>query len=81
MDYDNLLQMAEEAIEHLDEGCVFRLRDLYVGTYWNSLKTGERLSLGQRFKNCVRRGNIANVIYIGKAENNSALYKKVVSNI
>ena len=37
---------------------------------------GDRLNFGRYFKNKVLNGKIPNVSYIGKAENNSALYQK-----
>lgn len=76
MDYEKLLRIIAEKIDSLDEGNEFFLKDLFNGIEWNEFQTGERLSLGRRFKNSVLTKKIANVIYIGKASNNSALYKK-----
>lgn len=40
------------------------------------MKVGERLNFGRTFKAEVLAGNIPFVSYIGKAQNNSAKYKK-----
>ncbi len=77
MDYEKMLKSAELKINALDVGTEFFLKDLYNGTEWKKLQKGEKLSLGRRFKNCVKLGEIRNVIYLGKAQNNSAIYKRV----
>ena len=77
MDYEKILKSAEFKIDALDVGTEFFLKDLYNGTEWKKLQKGVKLSLGRRFKNCVKLGEIPNVIYLGKAQNNSAIYKKV----
>ena len=41
-----------------------------------NMKVGERLNFGRTFKAEVLAGNIPFVSYIGKAQNNSAKYKK-----
>lgn len=76
MDYEKLLRIIAEKIDSLNKGDEFFLKDLFDGIEWKEFQTGERLSLGRRFKNSVLTEKIANVVYIGKAQNNSALYKK-----
>lgn len=56
----------------------FCLKDLFDGIEWKSLTRGERLNFGRLFKNEVIEGNVPNVTYIGKAQNNSAKYKKEI---
>ena len=77
MDYDALINQCKESIILLPKGYVFLLKDLFIGTYWKNLERGVRLELGRRFKLCVNRKEISNIIYIGKADNNSAQYKKL----
>lgn len=77
MDYEKMLKSARLKIDALDMGTEFFLKDLYNGIEWKKLQKGEKLSLGRRFKNCVMLGEFSNVIYVGKAPNNSAVYKRV----
>lgn len=76
MDYSKLLEEARERIATISIGQIFRAKDLFPGTQWNQLQRGEKLSFGKRFKNAVLDGEFPNVVYIGKAENNSAQYQK-----
>ena len=75
---DNLLWMrkATEIISHLKNNNEFLLKDLFDGIEWNNLSKGDRLSFGRYFKNEVIEGNVHHVTYIGKAQNNSAKYRK-----
>lgn len=57
-------------------GTEFLLKDLFDGVDWSNMKVGERLNFGRTFKAEVLAGNIPFVSYIGKAQNNSAKYKK-----
>lgn len=74
------IDKAKFKIKTLPTGNVFVLKDLFLGTDWKSLKVGDRLSLGRNFKNEVLDKRIENVVYIGKADNNSAKYKKIEEN-
>lgn len=76
MDYEYLINQCKKAISSLQEGKIFKVKDLFTGVYWNSLEKGVRLELGRRFKLCVNRNEIINAQYFGKAANNSALYIK-----
>ena len=64
--------------EALDNGAVFCLKDLFNGADWTALPKGDRLQFGKFFKNEVNECRVQNIIYIGKADNNSALYKKEI---
>lgn len=74
VDYDECLNVAQEKILTLEIRYTFLLKDLYSGTDWNKLSSGEKRELGRRFKYAVNTGDIKNVTYIGKAKNNSAQY-------
>lgn len=76
MDYDLWLNKAKKKIENLSSERQFLLKELFQGTEWNELSRGEKLSFGRYFKNAVNDGTISDVFYIGKADNNSAKYKK-----
>lgn len=76
MNYEEILKLTTNKIEALEVGTEFFLKDLFDGTDWKSFKRGDKLSLGRYFKNQVVTEKITNVIYIGKAQNNSAIYKK-----
>ena len=77
MNYDILINRAISKTGALQLNTTFLLKDLFEGTEWNELDKGGRLGLGRRFKNDVLDGIIPNVVYIGKAQNNSAIYKKI----
>ena len=62
----------------LSNSAEFCLKDLFDGIEWNGLSKGDRLSFGRFFKNEVIEGNIPNITYIGKAQNNAAKYKKEI---
>ena len=76
MDYEFWLEKAKVNIEKMPPTHIFLAKDLFVGSEWLTLKRGERLSFGKYFKNAVLEGEIPGVEYIGKANNNSAQYKK-----
>ncbi|MGN0654665.1 MAG: DUF1413 domain-containing protein [Oscillospiraceae bacterium] len=76
MAYENLLEKASESINDLRPDTQFHLKDLFIGTEWNDLSKGDKLNFGKTFKKDVKDGKIRNVQYIGKTNNNSALYKK-----
>lgn len=76
MAYENLLEKARESINNMRSDTQFRLKELFLGTEWNDLSKGDKLNFGKTFKKDIKDGKIRNVQYIGKADNNSALYKK-----
>lgn len=76
MDYNGLLTKANEQIDTIQSNEVFFVKDLFCGTEWNELKRGEKLGFGKHFKNAIINGTFPNVEYIGKADNNSAQYRK-----
>ena len=76
MDYNELLCKAKEYIDTVQSDEVFFVKDLFHGTEWNGLERGEKLGFGRFFKKAVMNGSIQTVEYIGKADNNSAQYRK-----
>lgn len=56
----------------------FLLKDLFTGIEWGNLSSGDKRDFGRQFKSLVKRGAIPNVVFIGKAENNSSQYRKVI---
>ena len=76
MDYSELLEKANTRIAAIPSGQVFLAQDLFPGTEWNQLQKGEKLNFGRQFKAAVLDEKFPRVVYIGKAENNSAQYKK-----
>lgn len=76
MDYEKWLNLAISKTGALPQGTVFVLKDLFVGTEWNTLSNGERRELGRQFKIKVNHGLVPNVKFIGKAQNNSSQYEK-----
>lgn len=76
MDYNEWIDRAEKQISTLKMGSTFVLKDLFKGTEWEGIARGDRLGLGRAFKNFVLDNRIKGVEYIGKAENNSAMYIK-----
>ena len=76
MNYDELFSKAKLHIEDLHSNEFFFVKDLFHGTEWNKLERGEKLGFGRYFKYAVGNGFVQNVEYIGKADNNSAQYRK-----
>ena len=76
MDFESWLKSAKNATLVLNDGTVFCLKDLFSGVQWNTLTRGQKLTCGKLFKNAVLRGEVCGINYIGKADNNSALYRK-----
>lgn len=76
MDYSKLLEQAKQNISGIPIGQIFYSKDLFQGTEWNKLQRGEKSSFGRRFKNAVMDGRFPGVVYVGKADNNSAQYQK-----
>lgn len=77
MDYNELLDSARTHIKNLSVGQIFFVKDLFYGTGWNGLERGEKLGFGRYFKKAVTEKTILGVEYIGKADNNSAHYRKI----
>lgn len=76
MDYNEFLTKAIAHIATIQSNEVFFVKDLFRGTEWNDLERGEKLGFGKHFKNAIMNGTIPEVEYIGKADNNSAQYRK-----
>ena len=76
MDYEKWINVAISKTGGLENGTIFLLKDLFDGVKWNTLSNGERRELGRQFKIKVNHDLVPNVEYIGKAQNNSAKYKK-----
>jgi hypothetical protein len=57
---------------------VFLLKDLFTGVEWDKLSPGDKRDFGRQFKSLVNRGAVPNVVFLGKAQNNSSRYKKVI---
>lgn len=77
IDYEKMLEEILPKIKALSGGTVFFAKDLFEPPKWKSLRRGDKLNYGKYFKNKVKLGQVENVEYIGKADNNSALYKKL----
>ena len=67
---------ARESIAKMSKGTVFVAKDLFEGYEWNRLSRGDKLSFGKTFKNSVTNGAFAEIMYLGKRDNNSAEYIK-----
>ncbi|MCD7760828.1 MAG: single-stranded DNA-binding protein [Clostridiales bacterium] len=76
MDTNLWLYKAKKTINDMPVHKEFFVKELYEGVEWNELSKGDRLNFGKFFKNAVMDGKIHGIIYIGKAANNSALYRK-----
>lgn len=44
----------------------------------DKLSPGDKRDFGRQFKSLVNRGAVPNVVFLGKAQNNSSRYKKVI---
>lgn len=78
MGYNEMFDRACTHIRNLPVGQIFFVKDLFYGTGWNELERGEKLGFGRYFKKAVAEKTIPDVEYIGKADNNSAQYRKIL---
>lgn len=76
IDYDEMLTIAIDRIDSMPRGTVFFAKDLFDTVKWKALERGDKLGYGRFFKNKVLLSQVEGVIYVGKADNNSAQYKK-----
>ena len=79
MDYTDFEIMFREAllrIETYPPCTVFLAKDPFEGTSWKMLQRGDKLGYGSFFKRKVALGEVPNVEYLGRADNNSAQYIK-----
>ena len=76
MDYAVWMEKAIKSIATISERQTFVVKDLFQGAEWKSLGRGDKLSFGKYFKNAITDKRVPNVEYVGKADNNSALYIK-----
>lgn len=77
MDYTEWLEIAVDKIKTLPINTTFVLKDLFDGIKWGELDRGDKSSFGKYFKNAVIDNDIPNVVYSGKAGNNSSQYEKI----
>lgn len=75
-DLELLYQEVASIIEALQPGTVFLAKDPFDGTKWKALNRGDKLGYGRYFKNLVLNNKVADVEYLGKADNNSSQYVK-----
>ncbi len=75
MDYENAINEAVASAAALPSGTEFVLKDLFRGTAWSAFDKGSRLNLGRLFKNRVTSSPSLHISPIGKAANNSTLYR------
>lgn len=76
MNYERLLEEVKEHLQEIIIGKEFVVKEL-VGPEWINLEKRDKLDFGRYFKRKVKEGNVPGVICIGKAQNNSALYKRI----
>lgn len=76
MEYDFWMKKAKDAVNNLQTGSEFTLKELFQGFEWEQLSKGNRIALGKYFKNEVKCGKVDGVIYIAKNSNNSSKYMK-----
>lgn len=76
MDYDVWINRAIMRIGELEVGKIFVLKDLFLGTEWNELLKGEKLTLGRRFKSTVENNRIPGISVIESPKGTSTTYKK-----
>lgn len=72
--YEDNLKVVEHQIQRLAVGSVFFLKEVYPD--WILLPKGDKLRMGKAFKRAVLLGEIENVVFIGKADNNSSMYER-----
>lgn len=78
MDYESWLKRGLKNVEfNIKPNMPFKLKELFIGTEWEQLTKGERISFGRYFSMAVDEGKIPNVIKMEKAKNNHNKYQKI----
>lgn len=76
--YEELLDEAIETIKtSVSYNEEFESKSLFIGTRWNDLKRGVKTHFGVFFSEKVKQGQIPEVIFARKNNNNHSIYKKV----
>ena len=76
VDYIEWLKSAAMKVEELSQNTKFVLKDLFLGTKWNTLQNGEKRELGRQFRYFVDSGKIPNVITIESPKGTATTYQK-----
>ena len=76
MGFDFILDELHQTVDDIPDGASFFAKDLLKGAEWKELPVGDRIRFGKYFKRKVENEEFPDVRYQGKANNNSALYKK-----
>ena len=76
MGFDFMLDELHQTVDDIPDGTSFCAKDLLKGAEWKELPVGDRIRFGKYFKRKVENEEFPDVRYQGKANNNSALYKK-----
>jgi hypothetical protein len=77
MDVNELLDEAIRETEHLNEGEVFLVKELFKGYIWNRIPRKDRLLLGTLFLNQVNKMDGKGVKAIEKTSSNQQRYMRV----
>ena len=76
MGFDFMLDELHQTVDGIPDGTSFCAKDLLKGAEWKELPVGDRIRFGKYFKRKVESGEFPDVQYQGKADNNTAFYKK-----
>ena len=76
MGFDFILDELHQTVDDIPDGASFFAKDLLKGAEWKELPVGDRIRFGKYFKRKVENEEFPDVRYQGKANNNSAIYKK-----
>jgi hypothetical protein len=76
LEVNDLLKLAIKEIDHLEDGEIFLVKDLFKGYVWNRIAVKDRLLLGTLFLNYVHQGK-SKVAAIEKTSSHQQQYKKI----
>ncbi|WP_419885718.1 single-stranded DNA-binding protein [Paenibacillus sp. B-A-8] len=71
-----LMDVAKETIEELDQGEKFLVKDLFRGFEWNRIGKGDRTRLGSMFYNYALNEASSQLNPLGKTPQNQQMYVK-----
>ena len=77
MDYEKWFKSAKDAIQRLDPGTSFCVKNLFAGTKWDTLSPGEKKGFGRYFSSAVRDGRTEDVVRDGESKTHSTKYKRM----
>ena len=76
-DLQELFELAKDALDMVENGETFIVKDLFTGLEWNRIPKGLRTKLGSIFLSFVQNQTPQLFVENGKTPQNQQIYKKI----